>query len=886
MANELQLRVLLGVIDKALGPLKKITQGSTGTARALKAARDELKSLNAQQRDVSSYRKQHEAVRESSERLAEAQMKLRGLREQLGAMSAPSAKFQRQFRQATEQVQRLSQAHGQQRTELRNLTQRLRSAGADTRDLGAHENSLRTRTLEANRALQQQEERLKRLGARERAAAKASASLSRARQFQGSAAMAGAGATAAAYGIGRGLYAPIQEGKHFTLEENRVAALGMGDAATTDAIKFAKAMKTYGTSATQNLTLVRDAMTVFADEHHAQMVAPMLAKMKFANEAMYGEEDGAENERKFMDMLKVIELRGGLSSEEEFRKQANIVQKVLTATGGRVGPNEWLNVIKTGGLAAKGLQDEAFYYQLEPLVQEMGGNRVGTALMSSYQNLYQGRTTKRAANNLEKLGLVDTSKMKYDKAGQMAFLDVGAIKGSELFRSNQYEWMQKVLLPQLAAKGITDKQQVLDTIGSIFSNRTASNLFSQMYLQQAQIAKNMKLNAGADGIDELYEKGKNTAQGKELELLAKRNDAYKTMSDTLLPAYNELVEQITEAVKGVGEWMKKNPELAATLLKVVALVGGLAAAFGAIALVLAGLIGPFAMLRYGLSMFSILGSPVMSLLRGLASLLIGPLVTGIRVASIALWGLAANPLVLAIAAVILAIAGAAYLIYRNWDEVKAYLLGLWAEIKAGFDGGLSGILQLILNFSPLGMFYRVFAGVMSYFGVELPARFTDFGNMLMQGLVQGIKNGLSAVKQGIQDAGASTIGWFKEKLGIHSPSRVFAELGGFTMAGLAQGLTQGQGGPLAALTAITGRLAAVGAVTFAGSTPAVAIDNRPPITASQQAPVIIQGDTNHFVINAGPGTDTAAIKRMVDQALREAEQRKAVRSRSLLGDKE
>ncbi|MFU1925356.1 thiamine pyrophosphate-dependent enzyme, partial [Klebsiella pneumoniae] len=32
--------------------------------------------------------------------------------------------------------------------------------------------------------------------------------------------------------------------------------------------------------------------------------------------------------------------------------------------------------------------------------------------------------------------------------------------------------------------------------------------------------------------------------------------------------------------------------------------------------------------------------------------------------------------------------------------------------------------------------------------------------------------------------------------GIHSPSRVFADLGGFTMAGLAQGLGAGQAGPL------------------------------------------------------------------------------------------
>ncbi len=265
------------------------------------------------------------------------------------------------------------------------------------------------------------------------------------------------------------------------------------------------------------------------------MVAPTLAKMKFANEAIFGAEEGHENEKKFMDMLKVIELRGGLESEQVFKDQANKIQRVIAATGGRVQGEEWLNVIKTGGIAAKGLTDEALYYQMEPLVQEMGGNRVGTSMMSAYQNIYQGKTTKRAANLLDDLGLVaDPSKVKHDKVGQIAQLGVGALKGSDIFRHNQFEWMEKILLPQLAKKGITDKQQILDTIGGIFSNRTASNLFGQMYLQRDQIHKNAKLNAGADDIDQLYGKAVDSPGGKELDLEKRKANLYKVMGDIRL----------------------------------------------------------------------------------------------------------------------------------------------------------------------------------------------------------------------------------------------------------------------------------------------------------------------------------------------------------------
>jgi uncharacterized protein len=53
--------------------------------------------------------------------------------------------------------------------------------------------------------------------------------------------------------------------------------------------------------------------------------------MKFANESMFGAEDAHANEEKFMNMLKVIELRGGTKNEATFKDEANMVQKVLTA---------------------------------------------------------------------------------------------------------------------------------------------------------------------------------------------------------------------------------------------------------------------------------------------------------------------------------------------------------------------------------------------------------------------------------------------------------------------------------------------------------------------------------------------------------------------------
>ncbi|EPG3660813.1 hypothetical protein OGQ47_006152, partial [Pseudomonas aeruginosa] len=266
----------------------------------------------------------------------------------------------------------------------------------------------------------------------------------------------------------------------------------------------------------------------------------------------------------------------------------------------------------------------------------------------------------------------------------------------------------------------------------------------------------------------------------------------------------------------------------------------------------------------------------------------------LKAVGVAMWALAANPATWIIVGIGAAVAGAAYLIWRNWEPIKAFFLGLWAEVKAGFSGGFAGIAKLILDFSPLGLFYRAFAGVMNYFGVDMPAKFSDFGSMLMQGMVRGITNGLAAVKGAITGAADSTVTWFKEKLGIHSPSRVFAELGGFTMAGLTQGLLGGQAEPLKAITATTKRLTQAGALTLGvgasgvgfAQQPALSMDNRPPLSAAQAQRGGGQAIHHHnYTINInGSGMNEAQLVDLLGKKLEQIKRSEEARGRSALMD--
>ncbi len=100
----------------------------------------------------------------------------------------------------------------------------------------------------------------------------------------------------------------------------------------------------------------------------------------------------------------------------------------------------------------------------------------------------------------------------------------------------------------------------------------------------------------------------------------------------------------------------------------------------------------------GIAIASIYGIKVVSSIVSTTSALIGiipaiaPLISAIGSASKAVWAfnasLLANPItwwVVGITAAVAAVAGAAYLIYKNWDKVCAFFSGVWEGIKGVFE---------------------------------------------------------------------------------------------------------------------------------------------------------------------------------------------------------
>ncbi|AQT48774.1 hypothetical protein [Burkholderia cenocepacia] len=1053
MDNALKLRVMFDMVDNWTKPLRNMLNSNKGLAQSLKATRGELAELGKQQKAVASFREMRAGLADTTRKLGAAQSNVKALAGSLHAFGPPTQKMVADLARARQAASRLRAEQKKQTAAVDEMRGRLTQAGIETRNLAQHERTLRANIASTTATMQAQTRQLEALSEREKKLAAARGKMQAMQGVAGGMAIGGYAARSTGMRVLGGLGGTLDEAKKMTNERARITALGLGDQATQDAEKYVRAMNMMGVSTSDNMTLMRDALSIFADEHHAQMVMPTLAKMKFANEALFGAEDAHANEEKFMNMLKVIELRGGTKDEATFKNEANMVQKVLSATGGRVGGDEWRNFIQTGGVAAKQMRQDAFYYQMEPLIQEMGGHGVGTGLMSAYSNVYQGKTTVRAAQEMMNLGLVDKKNVEYNKIGMIKRIKPGALLGGDLFKASPLEWLEKVLLPQMAKKGITDPDKVKDMISTIFTNRTAANLFSTMYMQRDQIHKNEKLNRGAYGIDDAAKLAALQTQGKENDLLAKGRDLRREIGERIAPLYNAALDKTREILGGLIGLIQRHGAAAKVILSVLAAFAALLVVMGTFTIVLAGILGPLAIVRFSMatlgiqggflartlgasasglgllsgaaSRFSVVGNAArttaarmraalaaawsasspravvssvaqwgrtvvtsmknglvatrqytaqvwravaaqaaasraavvsrwtaarqyagnrgvagmsVDALKGAGGLIKGGAVGAINGVGAALGGLAQmlmfvgrialmNPVGL----VITGIALAALLIIRYWEPIKAFFAGFWQGLTDGLQplalifSRVFGVLSAM--FEPLKPAFNwlmdAVKGVWDWisrllgpvnasresldkastagrgFGewlaniivaaAKVAEKMAEFGANLISGLVNGITNGLGAVKEAITNVANSTVTWFKEKLGIHSPSRVFAELGGFIGEGAALGMAGEQRGVArAALGLATAAVTGFGTPALSTTAPLVPIDRRPPITASAPAAASSASAAApaSIVINIYPqaGDDPRAIARAVAAELDRRERAQRARAGSRLSD--
>ncbi|RJF92996.1 phage tail tape measure protein [Sphingomonas cavernae] len=278
------------------------------------------------------------------------------------------------------------------------------------------------------------------------------------------------------------------------------------------------------------------------------------------------------------------------------------------------------------------------------------------------------------------------------------------------------------------------------------------------------------------------------------------------------------------------------------------------------------------LLAKGLGLFLGVGSALLIIVGGLG------IAFAALTAAAAPLGIALAPLLLILAAVA-AVAAAAWLIYDNWGAIWDWFGRAWQTLKDLFSEGIQFLISAFLRFTPLGLLMMVMNPAIAWLR---SLDFATIGRNLIQGLINGITNMLGALKSTIVNAASSAANWFKQKLGIHSPSRVFMGLGGFVMEGLADGISAGQSDPIRRISAVAGQMTA--AMALGAATPAIAAVGLAQGAGASAGAMQAAAGPSYTISIKADGSNADAIAKAVREAIDQIERDRRANALSAYDD--
>lgn len=818
--SKLKLEVLFGAVDKLTGPMKTIVGGSKNMADALKKTNGELKDLEAQQRKISGFQQLTAQSEKTSQALARN-------KETIAALKA-ALKINPEIQENVTALARAEAAHKRltavqksQRTELTGMAQEFNQAGIQMDRLNEEESDLKNKIHLTTMELNKQKEALGKHEAAQKKYEKMQARMGKANEMaKKGLVIAGAGAAA--------LAVPVKIAIDY---ESAMADV----AKVVDGLKDEAGKITPAYTAMSNQIVEMTTRLPMAAKDIAAIVAAG-AQSGIAKSELLG---FAESAVKMGVAFDITADQAG-QSMAEMRAAFKLTQPQVVALADRI------NYL---GNTSPNKADK-----IMEVVQRIGAlGEVGGFASSSIAAMAASLTSVEpdvAATGIKNMILALTKGESATKGQNEAFKKLGlnSVQVSKDMQKNAEATVAKVI------EGIQklEKHEQVAITNELFGSEALP-----IVMQYSQGLDTLKKNLNAVSDAKVYagsmeaEYAARAATTANNIQLAKNHMAALgiTIGNVLLPGINSMIGSFNSVMGSVQRWSQANPGLSSGLVKI---------AIGAIAIV-----GGLSALSIGL--ITIFG-PMMMVAKGF-----GVVTLAARAMSMALL---TNP----ITWIVLAIAGAAFLIYKNWAPISAFFSGIWNTIKTAFNGGIKGISALIINWSPIGLFYSAMAKVLSWFGIDLPAKFTGFGAMILEGLKNGILSKVNAVKDAITGAVSGVIDKAKGILGIHSPSRVFMGIGGYTMQGMANGIANTDGLPMNATQTAT-----QGVVNSAFKTKAVK-----PVSMMGKANTksFVSNDTIEVHIHVKDGSAVKGTAEAMRQELRRVAQEEQNARRKFLTDTE
>ncbi|SUC33542.1 chromosome segregation protein [Providencia rettgeri] len=651
MSKDLRLQVILSAVDKFTKPFKSAQASNKKLAETLRQSKQQLKELNNQAKQIDGFKKTKQSLDSASQAYQQATAKVSRLARELSTVQNPTRAQSRELDRAKAAAAKLKAETGTLSASLQRQREALKGSGISTRQLSQAQIKLNSDIASTSRRLQQQEQQLKRVANQEKRMSAAKNSYQNAMGVRNKMAGSGAGMLASGVGLGYAAKKVLVPGYDFEIGMSKVQALTRLDKNSDDYKMLREQARDLGatTAFTANEVAQGQAFYAMAGFKPKQIKNAMSGTLSMS---LAGDIDLATTADIGSNILTGFKLNSN---------EMNRVSDALVATFTRSNVNLTMlgDTMKYVAPVASGLGVD-----LETAAVAAGklgdagiqGSMAGTGLRSILGRLAE--PPKMAGEALDKLKI----KTRDAKGNLRQFTDILAELDKKTKKMGTAE--RAGLFKHIAGEEAFSALSVLvDQAGS-----------GQL---QAMIAE---IKAAKGEAEKVAKTMTDNLDGDLKNLTSAYEDVGIQIFGGADSPLRDITKRVTDLISKFGQWAKKNPELVKQITMITLGLGAVLAVGGGITLMIAALIGPLAMAKLSLSVLGIKGS-------GFLSLLIKPI--KLIGAAFMMLGraLLANPIIL----IITAIAGAAYLIYKYWDDIVPYAKKLWNRVTEIFSQFWEGL---------------------------------------------------------------------------------------------------------------------------------------------------------------------------------------------------
>lgn len=594
--TNLRLQVILNAVDKLTRPFRSAQASSKELATAIQQSRARLKELDAQAGRIDGFRKASAQLAVTGNSLKAAREEAAKLATQFSATNRPTAAQARLLEQAKNRVNELQSKYNGLRQSVQRQRLALNEAGLDTKKLSSAQRELRQNADETRQALDRQQKSLKRLG--EQQARMNAVRDQYSRRLEVRDRIAGAGATTTAAGLAMG--APVMAAvKSYASMEDAMKGVA----------KQVNGLRDDNGNRTKQFYDMQDAIKAASEQLPMENGAIDYAALVEGGARMgvTNQNDSYEDQKRdllaFASTAAKAATAFELPADELAEGLGKIAQLYKVPTRNIEQLGDALNYLDDNAMSKGG--------DIINVLQRMGGVadrldfRKAAALGSTFLSLGAAPEIAASASNamVRELSIATMQSKRF-------------MEGMDLLKLNPEE-----IEKQMTKDAMGTIQRVLEKVNKLPQDKRLSAMtmiFGKEFGDDAaklannlpELQRQLKLTSGTEANGSMQKESdinKDSLSAQWLLVKTGAQNAFSSLGETLRQPLMDIMGYVKSVTGALRRWVETNPQLAGTLMKIAAVVASVTLALGTLAIAMAAVLGPLALLRFGMKSLAITG---------------------------------------------------------------------------------------------------------------------------------------------------------------------------------------------------------------------------------------------------------------------------------------